>query len=122
MTVRVFSSTFSEGEVYSFGNQSRGRLGRPEEDPTEPGKVPFMGEDPFVVVSLSCSHGNTLLATRRMKLLTPVFKHFLNKFIFSKLTKLNRKIQIKVVMVTFVAYSYAATKWREHLTMTRILR
>lgn len=116
--------------MYSFGNQSRGRLGRPEEDPTEPGKVPFMGEDPFVVVSLSCSHGNTLLATRRMKLLTPVlilsnmscFKHFLNKFIFSKLTKLNRKIQIKVVMVTFVAYSYAATKWREHLTMTRILR
>lgn len=72
MTVRIFSSTFSEGEVYSFGNQSRGRLGRPEEDPTEPGKVPFMGEDPFVVVSLSCSHGNTLLATRRMKLLTPV--------------------------------------------------
>lgn len=108
--------------MYSFGNQSRGRLGRPEEDPTEPGKVPFMGEDPFVVVSLSCSHGNTLLATRRMKLLTPVFKHFLNKFIFSKLTKLNHKIQIKVVMVTFVAYSYAATKWREHLTMTRNLR
>jgi alpha-tubulin suppressor-like RCC1 family protein len=68
----------TEGEVYSFGNQSRGRLGRPEEDPTEPRKVPFVGEDPFIVVSLSCSHGNTLLATRRMFILT-----YLNISVFS---------------------------------------
>nr|XP_022317954.1 serine/threonine-protein kinase Nek8-like [Crassostrea virginica] len=56
-----------EGEVYSFGNQSRGRLGRPEEDAMEPRKVPFLGEDSFVVVSICCSHGNTLLATRPMQ-------------------------------------------------------
>lgn len=49
----------TEGEVYSFGNQTRGHPGWHKKDPTKSGKVPFMREDPFVVVFMSCSHGNT---------------------------------------------------------------
>ncbi|XP_063404093.1 serine/threonine-protein kinase Nek8-like [Mytilus trossulus] len=51
-------------DVYSWGKSSRGRLGRTEENTTEPGKIIFIGEDPFIAVDLSCSHGNTLLCTK----------------------------------------------------------
>ncbi|KAJ8306380.1 hypothetical protein KUTeg_016925 [Tegillarca granosa] len=54
------------GDVYSWGNSSRGRLGRSDEETCIPQKVTFTGEEQFSVVSISCSHGNTLLATRPM--------------------------------------------------------
>jgi hypothetical protein len=56
---------FSDKEVYSWGKSSRGRLGRSEENTTEPCKILFSGEEPFTVLDLSCSHGNTLLCTKR---------------------------------------------------------
>ncbi|KAJ8306377.1 hypothetical protein KUTeg_016922 [Tegillarca granosa] len=55
------------GDVYSWGNSSRGRLGRSDEETCIPQKVTFTGEEQFSVVSISCSHGNTLLATRHYK-------------------------------------------------------
>ncbi|XP_060071044.1 serine/threonine-protein kinase Nek8-like [Ylistrum balloti] len=51
------------GEVYSWGNSARGRLGRSETDST-PKKVNLSPDELFSVVSISCNHGNTLLATR----------------------------------------------------------
>ncbi|XP_076440668.1 serine/threonine-protein kinase Nek8-like [Babylonia areolata] len=52
------------GEIFSWGKSARGRLGRADEDPGTPKKVAITGEDPFSIVSLSCSHGNTLVAIR----------------------------------------------------------
>ena len=56
---------FSDKDVYSWGKSSRGRLGRSEENTTEPCKILFSGEEPFTVLDLACSHGNTLLCTKR---------------------------------------------------------
>lgn len=53
-----------EGGVFSWGKASRGRLGRRDGETSSPHLVTFAGEDPFAVISLSCSHGNTLLATK----------------------------------------------------------
>ncbi|KAL5016244.1 hypothetical protein ScPMuIL_005833 [Solemya velum] len=53
-----------EGDLFSWGKDSRGRLGRSVEDSTVPKPVIFLDEEPFSVVSISCSHGNTLVATR----------------------------------------------------------
>jgi alpha-tubulin suppressor-like RCC1 family protein len=64
---------FSDKEVYSWGKSSRGRLGRSEENTTEPCKILFSGEEPFTVLDLSCSHGNTLLCTKRKCFLFNVF-------------------------------------------------
>jgi len=55
-----------EGEVYSWGNNARGRLGRTSgTSTTEPHKVTMTSEELFSVVSISCNHVNTLVATRR---------------------------------------------------------
>lgn len=56
---------FSGGEIFSWGKSARGRLGRTDEEPGIPKKVILTGEEPFSIVSLSCSHGNTLIAIRR---------------------------------------------------------
>jgi len=64
---------FSDKEVYSWGKSSRGRLGRSEENTTEPCKILFSGEEPFTVLDLCCSHGNTLLCTKRKCFLFNVF-------------------------------------------------
>ena len=56
---------FTDGEVFSFGKSARGRLGRSDDDTMTPKHVSFQSEEVFEVVSISCSHGNTLVATRR---------------------------------------------------------
>ena len=53
------------GEIFSWGKSARGRLGRQDEESGIPKKVAITGEDPYDIVSLSCSHGNTLVAIRR---------------------------------------------------------
>ena len=62
-----FSTFFmsTDGEVFSFGKSARGRLGRSDEDTMTPKRVNFQTDEVFEVVSISCSHGNTLVATRR---------------------------------------------------------
>lgn len=54
----------TEGEVYSWGKGARGRLGRRDEDAGLPKPVQLDETHPYVVTSLSCCHGNTLLAVR----------------------------------------------------------
>ncbi|XP_022092238.1 serine/threonine-protein kinase Nek8-like [Acanthaster planci] len=54
----------SDGQVFSWGKSSRGRLGRLEDHSAIPQKVDLNEEEPFVITSVSCNHGNTLLATR----------------------------------------------------------
>ncbi|XP_006811323.1 serine/threonine-protein kinase Nek8-like [Saccoglossus kowalevskii] len=54
----------SEGEVFSWGKAARGRLGRSEETNHLPIQVDFGDDEPFIVTSVSCSHVNTLLATK----------------------------------------------------------
>ena len=56
---------FTDGEVFSFGKSARGRLGRSDDDTMTPKRVNFQSDEVFEVVSISCSHGNTLVATRR---------------------------------------------------------
>ncbi|ESO92636.1 hypothetical protein LOTGIDRAFT_120493 [Lottia gigantea] len=58
-------AALQDGEVYTWGKGSRGRLGRPDQQSNLPMKVNITGEEPFQVVCISCSHGNTLLATKR---------------------------------------------------------
>ncbi|XP_014773599.1 serine/threonine-protein kinase Nek8 isoform X1 [Octopus bimaculoides] len=52
-----------DSEVFSWGNSSRGRLGRNSENSGIPQKITFP-DDPFTVTSVSCSYGNTLIATK----------------------------------------------------------
>ncbi|XP_047247169.1 serine/threonine-protein kinase Nek8 isoform X2 [Girardinichthys multiradiatus] len=54
----------SEGEVYTWGKGARGRLGRKEEDCGIPKPVQLEERHPFVVTSVACCHGNTLLAVK----------------------------------------------------------
>ncbi|KAL6047563.1 hypothetical protein STEG23_007674 [Scotinomys teguina] len=54
----------AEGEVYSWGKGARGRLGRRDEDAGLPRPVQLDETHPYVVTSVSCCHGNTLLAVR----------------------------------------------------------
>jgi NIMA (never in mitosis gene a)-related kinase len=55
----------SDGKVFTFGKNSRGRLGRLDDEIGVPNVVKFPGNEMLNVVSLSCSHGNTLLSTKR---------------------------------------------------------
>uniref|UniRef100_A0A8C4IFI0 Serine/threonine-protein kinase Nek8 n=1 Tax=Dicentrarchus labrax TaxID=13489 RepID=A0A8C4IFI0_DICLA len=55
----------SEGEAYTWGKGARGRLGRKEEDSGIPKAVQLDESHPFVVTSVACCHGNTLLAVKR---------------------------------------------------------
>lgn len=57
--------SFAAGDIFSWGKSARGRLGRLDDEPGVPKKVAINGEDPFSIVSISCSHGNTLVAIRR---------------------------------------------------------
>ncbi|XP_036005914.1 serine/threonine-protein kinase Nek8 isoform X1 [Fundulus heteroclitus] len=59
----------AEGEVYTWGKGARGRLGRKEEDCGIPKPVQLDESHPFVVTSVACCHGNTLLAVKRNILL-----------------------------------------------------
>uniref|UniRef100_A0A2K5SHM5 non-specific serine/threonine protein kinase n=2 Tax=Cebus imitator TaxID=2715852 RepID=A0A2K5SHM5_CEBIM len=54
----------AEGEVYSWGKGARGRLGRRDEDARFPRLVQLDETHPYTVTSVSCCHGNTLLAVR----------------------------------------------------------
>ncbi|XP_060929645.1 serine/threonine-protein kinase Nek8 [Limanda limanda] len=54
----------SEGEVYTWGKGARGRLGRKEEDSGIPKAVQLDESHPFMVTSVACCHGNTLLAVK----------------------------------------------------------
>ncbi|XP_004857069.1 serine/threonine-protein kinase Nek8 isoform X2 [Heterocephalus glaber] len=54
----------AEGEVYSWGKGARGRLGRRDEDAGLPRPVQLDEMHPYTVTSVSCCHGNTLLAVR----------------------------------------------------------
>ncbi|XP_052774404.1 serine/threonine-protein kinase Nek8-like isoform X1 [Mya arenaria] len=53
-----------DAEVFSFGKNARGRLGRSDPDTMTPKPVNMAHDDLFSVVSISCSHGTTLLATK----------------------------------------------------------
>lgn len=53
-----------DNEVFSFGKNARGRLGRSDPETMTPKRVAISNNETFSVVSISCSHGNTLLATR----------------------------------------------------------
>ncbi|XP_047614990.1 serine/threonine-protein kinase Nek8 isoform X3 [Phacochoerus africanus] len=54
----------AEGEVFSWGKGARGRLGRKDEDAGLPRPVQLDETHPYTVTSVSCCHGNTLLAVR----------------------------------------------------------
>ncbi|XP_067572685.1 serine/threonine-protein kinase Nek8 isoform X2 [Pseudorca crassidens] len=54
----------AESEVYSWGKGARGRLGRRDEDAGLPRPVQLDEMHPYTVTSVSCCHGNTLLAIR----------------------------------------------------------
>ncbi|XP_027780269.1 serine/threonine-protein kinase Nek8 isoform X2 [Marmota flaviventris] len=58
------SAAVTEGEVYSWGKGARGRLGRKDEDAGLPRPVQLDETHPYTVTSVSCCHGNTLLAIR----------------------------------------------------------
>lgn len=53
-----------DNKVFTWGNSSRGRLGRAIEKVNVPERVNFYNEEPFCVTSISCSYGNTLIATK----------------------------------------------------------
>ncbi|XP_060602360.1 serine/threonine-protein kinase Nek8-like [Ruditapes philippinarum] len=56
-----------EAEVFSFGKSARGRLGRSDPETMTPKRINIVSDELFSVVSISCSHGSTLLATRPLQ-------------------------------------------------------
>lgn len=54
----------NDGEVFSWGKRLRGRLGRTGKTDCLPAVVTFSDCEKLDVLSLSCSHGTTLLAAR----------------------------------------------------------
>lgn len=62
----IFPLLFSaEGEVYTWGKGARGRLGRKEEDCGIPKALQLDESHPYVVTSVACFNGNSLLAVKR---------------------------------------------------------
>ncbi|MBN3292159.1 NEK8 kinase, partial [Polypterus senegalus] len=59
----------ADGEVYTWGKGARGRLGRKEEDTGVPRLVQLDNSFPYLVTSVACCHGNTMLAIKRKKFL-----------------------------------------------------
>ncbi|XP_013380324.1 serine/threonine-protein kinase Nek8 isoform X2 [Lingula anatina] len=59
----TFSVAVAGGIVYSWGKAARGRLGRSGDITDIPQPITFTDQDRFNVTSVSCCHGNTLLAT-----------------------------------------------------------
>uniref|UniRef100_A0A8C0GR93 Serine/threonine-protein kinase Nek8 n=1 Tax=Chelonoidis abingdonii TaxID=106734 RepID=A0A8C0GR93_CHEAB len=55
----------AEGEVYTWGKGARGRLGRKDEETRTPRPVQLEETHPYLVTSVACCHGNTLLAVKR---------------------------------------------------------
>lgn len=55
----------AEGEVYTWGKGARGRLGRKEEDCGIPKALQLDESHPYVVTSVACFNGNSLLAVKR---------------------------------------------------------
>ncbi|ELU04715.1 hypothetical protein CAPTEDRAFT_111937 [Capitella teleta] len=55
-----------DGKIYSWGKAARGRLGRLDCEDSQPAPVVFkdVGRNVMSVVSISCSHGTTLLGMR----------------------------------------------------------
>lgn len=54
----------AEGEVYTWGKGARGRLGRKDEETRTPRPVQLEETHPYLVTSVACCHGNTLLAVK----------------------------------------------------------
>ncbi|XP_054857967.1 serine/threonine-protein kinase Nek8 isoform X2 [Eublepharis macularius] len=54
----------ADGEVCTWGKSARGRLGRKDEETRNPGPVQLEETHPYMVTSVSCCHGNTLLAVK----------------------------------------------------------
>ncbi|KAF2979166.1 hypothetical protein EK904_003604 [Melospiza melodia maxima] len=54
----------ADGEVCTWGKGARGRLGRKDEETGVPRPVQLEETHPYVVTSVACCHGNTLLAVK----------------------------------------------------------
>ncbi|XP_053729163.1 serine/threonine-protein kinase Nek8 isoform X2 [Synchiropus splendidus] len=65
----------SDGEVFTWGKGARGRLGRKEGDSGVPKPVQLDESHPFMVTSVACCHGNTLLAVKRNNSLKKYHKY-----------------------------------------------
>lgn len=55
----------ADGEVCTWGKGARGRLGRKDEETGVPRPVQLEETHPYLVTSVACCHGNTLLAVKR---------------------------------------------------------
>uniref|UniRef100_UPI00358F840F serine/threonine-protein kinase Nek8 n=1 Tax=Myxine glutinosa TaxID=7769 RepID=UPI00358F840F len=56
----------TDGDLYTWGNHARGRLGRPADEPNTPRKVSLPETQTFSVVSISSRHSNSLLVLHRL--------------------------------------------------------
>lgn len=54
----------ADGEVCTWGKGARGRLGRKDEETGTPRPVQLEETHPYLVTSVACCHGNTLLAVK----------------------------------------------------------
>ncbi|XP_030328374.1 serine/threonine-protein kinase Nek8 isoform X1 [Strigops habroptila] len=54
----------ADGEVCTWGKGARGRLGRKDEETGTPRPVQLEETHPYLVTSIACCHGNTLLAVK----------------------------------------------------------
>lgn len=65
----IFTVAVTEDQaIYSWGKTSRGRLGRSDQDSHLPGVVSLpKGDIPLTIISVSSSHGSTLVAARPMQ-------------------------------------------------------
>ncbi|GFO13285.1 serine/threonine-protein kinase nek8 [Plakobranchus ocellatus] len=65
----IFTVAVTQDQViYTWGKTSRGRLGRPDQDSHLPGAVTLpQGDNLLTIVSVSSSHGSTLVAAKPMQ-------------------------------------------------------